>query len=310
MRDSRVKLAALCLLLLLATSRTASGQEISPIDSTSNAQTIKLPLHSYKEGQTWPLTLVNGIDFLEPFVPVAAFERGDAGRIVLGTAMPYALLVSAFAAEGTDKGTLKEIDRRGWNWCGLDQSQDNYPFMFGLVALGGLSSFLPAPDEDQDGYSLTLRLDRLAVFGAAVGIANAEVEILKPVFDRVRPNGTSHASRPSGHAVTGFAAMAFMSDVLRDTFRPQDEPNLGLRALEETASVVPYLGAFYLALERVHGQKHFLTDTLLGGALGTFTTQMLDEWSFLRVELGSSWLASFELAYEPGGFQLAWRREF
>jgi membrane-associated phospholipid phosphatase len=266
------------------------------------------PPEPYKPGEVFPLTLVHGVDFLEPLLPVAAFERGDAGRIVLDSALPWALLASSFAARGTDRSTLAEIGR--WKWAGVDQSQDNYPMLFGLCALAGASSLIPAPAEDGPFYSWRLRLDRLCVFAASIGIANLEVELLKPVFHRTRPDGNGAASRPSGHAASAFAAMAFLSDVLRDTFRPQDQPNLGLRIAGETVSALPYLGAFYVALERVHGQKHYLTDTLLGGALGAFTTHMLYEWSFLRTELGHGWADSFSLAYVPGGFQLAWSKEF
>jgi hypothetical protein len=45
-----------------------------------------------------------------------------------------------------------------------------------------------------------------------------------------------------------------------------------------------------MALERVHARKHFLTDTLLGGAIGAFTMDMFYAWSFTRTELRRSWL--------------------
>src|SRR5206468_2835063 len=136
--------------------------------------------------------------------------------------------------------TLHVISR--WGWAGVDQSQDNYPFLFGMVALAGLSSLLPAP-EDGVGYSLSLRLDRLAVFGLGVGLANAEVELLRPVYDRLRPiqfGSTRHGtSRPSGHTATAFAAAAFLSDVLRDTLRPEEETSVPLRIAEEVATALP-----------------------------------------------------------------------
>jgi len=266
----------------------------------------------YKAGEYFPLTLVHDLDAVEPFFPVAAVEQRDFGRIVLGTALPYALLASAFAAQPTDQHTLHVISR--WGWAGIDQGQDNYPFLFGMVALAGASAFLPAP-EDKDGYSLLLRLDRFAVFGLGVGLANAEVELLRPVFNRLRPDqlfaGGSGTGRPSGHAATTFAAAAFLSNVLRDTLRPQEETSVPLRIAEETATALPYLGGFYMALERVHGYKHFLSDTLLGGALGVFTMQIFYEWSFLRTELGHGWTESFSLACVEGrGLELALRTDF
>ena len=75
-----------------------------------------------------------------------------------------------------------------------------------------------------DGYSLRLRLDRLTVLGASAGPANAEVTLLKPFFNRTPPNGSTGTSRPSGHAATAFAAMAFFSDALRGMFRPEEGP--------------------------------------------------------------------------------------
>jgi membrane-associated phospholipid phosphatase len=132
------------------------------------------------------------------------------------------------------------------------------------------------------------------------GISSLETEILKPVFHRKRPDGDGFGSRPSGHATTAFAAMAFLSNIVRDTLRPQDEPNVGVRILKEVASAVPYLGAGYMALERVHSNKHFLTDTLLGGAIGAFTTNMFYAWSFTRREQGRSWLEHVSVRYNPG----------
>jgi len=264
------------------------------------------PSLAYKPHEDFPFTLFEGTDFLEPFLPLAATRNGDVGRIVLDTALPYGLLATAFAARGTDQHTLRQIQR--WGWAGIDDSKDNYPFLFGMVALSGLSLFLPAP-EDGDRYSIRLRIDRFAVFGLGVGLSNLEVEILKKVFNRPRPDepfSKGGASRPSGHAVTGFASAAFLSSVLRDTLRPEDEPNLGLRVLEEVGSALPYLGAFYLSLERVHHYKHFLSDTFLSGAIGIFTTKLFWDWAFLRSELGESWAGSFDVGYERGGFHVAW----
>jgi membrane-associated phospholipid phosphatase len=293
------------LLVALVGARPAAAQDVAPVDTSVRLALEPLP---YKAGSYFPLTLMNGVDFLEPFLPVEAARQGDVGRIVLGSALPYALLVSAFAAAPWDIPTYMEIKR--WKWVGVDDFDDNYPILFGLVAIGGLSALLPAPAEDAGGYSWQLRLDRLAVFGLAEGLANLEVEILKPVFDRTRPDGDKGSSRPSGHAATAFAAMAFASDTLRDWIRPEEEPELGLRIVEETATALPYLGAFYMALERVQHSKHFLSDTLLGGALGIFSTQMLYDWSFLRTELGGGWFEGFEISYEPGGFMLAWKKTF
>ena len=282
-----------------------SSQDVAPLTTAAAAAAdARKVVLGYKPGEDWPLSCFEGADFLEPFFPRAAFARGDGGRIVLNSAFPYALLVSSEAIRTTDTGTLAEIGR--WRWVGIDDKSDNYPVLYSLVALAGLTTLLPAP-EDGDDYSLRLRLDRLTVFAVGIAVTNLETEILKPIYGRRRPNGEGHSSRPSGHSSTAFAAMAFMSDVLRDTFRPYDETNLGLRLLEEIGCAAPYLGAFYVALERVHLRKHFLSDTLLGGAVGAFTMHLFYSWSFTRTELGRGWVDMASIGYnsDQKGLELA-----
>jgi membrane-associated phospholipid phosphatase len=275
------RIIAIALVLLVA--RAARAQELP---------------NPYKPGETWPLTLVNGVDFVDPLAPVASARGGDYGRIVLWSATPYGMLISAFAIRGTDHDTITEIGR--WSWAGVDDKQDNVPLLLGLGALAAVSSFLPAPAEDAAGYSWRLRLDRISVFGIGIGLQALEIEILKNVFRRPRPDRNTTTSRPSGHAGGAFASMAFLSDVVRDTLRPWEEPNIGLRILEETAGAVPYLGGFYMCLERVHDRKHWFSDTLLGGAIGAFTMHMVYAESFLRTELGRSWVQSLSLAWVEG----------
>ena len=94
--------------LVLAAAPAVRAQDVSPVDTSVR---LDLKPDLYKPGEIFPLELVHGADFLEPFLPVAAIERGDVGRIVLGSAMPYALLITAFAAENTDQSTLREITR-------------------------------------------------------------------------------------------------------------------------------------------------------------------------------------------------------
>lgn len=273
----------------------ARAQDTAPVSTASEAAAHRIVL-DYKGGEIYPLRNLEGLDFVEPFLPLTALERGDFGRIALNTAMPAALMASAFAFKRRDHDTLREIQR--WKWAGVDQKADNYPMLFGLCALSGASMLLPSP-EDGDGYSFDLRLDRATVFALGMAAAQLEDVTLKPIFHRMRPNGSGYTSRPSGHVLTAAAASAFFADILRDTFHPQDESNLGLRVLEEIGCALPYLGAGYIALERVHGGKHYLTDTLLGGAIGAFTMHLFYSWSFNRIEQHVSWFDTASVSYNP-----------
>lgn len=157
---------------------------------------------------------------------------------------------------------------------------------------------LPSP-EDGDTYSWNLRLDRVTVFGLGMCTAAIEDALLKPIFHRMRPNNSGYTSRPSGHVLAASAASAFFADILRDTLHPQDEPDFGIRILKELACAVPYLGAGYIALERVHGGKHYLTDTLLAGAIGSLTMHLFYSWSFTRLEQHTSWFDTAYVNYNP-----------
>ena len=250
----------------------------------------------YKDGDPWWSRNFQSFDFLEPLIPRVAAARSDVGNIVLGSGVPYALLTTAFAARSTDQATLTEIGR--WGWVGIDERQDNWPVLASLFALAGAGVFLPST-QDGGQYSGDVKIDRAIVLALGVATAYGISEPLKYVFDRRRPNGEDSLSRPSGHATGGFAAMAFLSNVLRDALAPEKEPDLGVRILKEATTALPYLGAGYLALERVHGKDHFLTDTLLGGAVGAFTMNMFYAWSFTRTQYGRSWFERVSVGYNP-----------
>jgi len=250
----------------------------------------------YKCGDPWWSRNFQGFDFLEPLIPRVAAARGDVGNIVLDSGVPYSLLTTAFAARSTDQATLTQIGR--WGWVGIDERQDNWPVLAGLFALAGAGVFLPST-QDGGRYSGDVKFDRAMVLVLGAATAYGTSETLKHVLDRRRPNGEDSLSRPSGHATGGFAAMAFLSNVLRDALAPEKEPDLGVRILKETTTALPYLGASYLALERVHGKDHFLTDTLLGGAIGAFTMNMFYAWSFTRTQYGQSWFERVSVGYDP-----------
>ncbi len=237
-----------------------------------------------------------GLDLGAPFLPLTALERRDGGRIVLGTAMPYALLASAYAFKSTDGRTIDEVGR--WRWVGVDERLNNDPLLYASFGLAALSVLLPS-SSDADGTWGDVRLDRVTVLALGLATTGVETQVLKAAFGRPRPNLRGRASRPSGHTSAAFASMAFASNVLRDFLRPEDEPALHLRILEEVATAVPYLLASYVALERVHARKHFLTDTLLGAAVGAFTMHAFYAWSFTRTEQGRPWLELASVGWDP-----------
>lgn len=292
----RTLVAALLLVLLLALPDRAHAQD----------EPTFLP---YKNGDSWPGRNFNGVDFLEPFVPASAWRRGDYGRIVLDTAVPYSLLVSSFAIDRpTDLAVSKEITR--WKGFQLDSRLDNYATLFAFMAVSMASILLPAP-EDEYGFNWHLRLDRLTVFTLGCCLPALERELTAPLFNVPRPDGSSYTSkndaRPSGHTAASFAAAAFLSHTLRDWWEPHRETNLALRIAEEVAIGATYLPPLYMILSRVKSRKHTLVDCLIGGAMGVFTMNLFYSWSFNRREQGRAWVDSLDVSYDPDqkGFLLA-----
>jgi hypothetical protein len=77
------------------------------------------------------------------------------------------------------------------------------------------------------------------------------VQALKFTVQRERPDGSNDVSFPSGHAAGGFAAAWVLA-----------------RHYGWKAGIPAYLGATYIAVARVHDNKHYLSDVTFGAAMG------------------------------------------
>ena len=78
------------------------------------------------------------------------------------------------------------------------------------------------------------------------------IEPLKLVVHRERPDGSNHQSFPSGHAAVTFATATVI------------ERHLGWRK-----SVLGYAIASYVAMSRIHDNRHYLSDVVFGAAVGS-----------------------------------------
>jgi membrane-associated phospholipid phosphatase len=94
------------------------------------------------------------------------------------------------------------------------------------------------------------------------------VEPLKFAVHRERPDGSDHQSFPSGHASVTFAAATVI------------ERHLGWKK-----SVLGYAIASYVAMSRVHDNRHYLSDVIFGAAVGSIAGRTVvhheaDYWAF------------------------------
>jgi len=78
------------------------------------------------------------------------------------------------------------------------------------------------------------------------------VEPLKFATQRERPDGSNNQSFPSGHAAVTFATATVI------------ERHLGWRK-----SLLGYAIASYVAMSRMHDNRHYLSDVVFGAAVGT-----------------------------------------
>ncbi len=97
------------------------------------------------------------------------------------------------------------------------------------------------------------------------------VEPLKFAVHRERPDGSDHQSFPSGHASVTFATATVI------------ERHLGWRK-----AVLGYAIASYVAMSRIHDNKHYLSDVVFGAAVGTIAGRTVvhhkaDYWAFSPV---------------------------
>jgi membrane-associated phospholipid phosphatase len=99
------------------------------------------------------------------------------------------------------------------------------------------------------------------------------IEPLKFSVRRERPDGSNHQSFPSGHAAITFATATVI------------ERHLGWRK-----SVLAYALASYVAMSRIHDNRHYLSDVIFGAAVGsiagrTVVHHQADYWAFTPVAM-------------------------
>ena len=83
-------------------------------------------------------------------------------------------------------------------------------------------------------------------------------------------------SWPSGHASSSFCGMGLVSLYLAGKLSAwcvDEKPNDG-RVFSLVVSVIPLMGAAYIAISRTEENKHHPTDVLSGGILGQVTNRL------------------------------------
>ena len=145
----------------------------------------------------------------------------------------------------------------------------------------GLASYLVtalvAPGGDTFGEWLAIKARGLQVGVATFGAEGLATTGLKSAVGRDRPNGESDKSFPSGHAAHAGAAATLAARNLAYV----EWPAWGRR----TATWGVYGVAAVSGWARVEAEKHYLSDALVGFAIGHFFARFMHE-AFLEAGVG------------------------
>ncbi len=182
-------------------------------------------------------------------------------------------------------GSQSSADQAGTYLCGATIAA------FSLTALA-------TPSGKQPGEWVRNKAAGAAVDGAAILAANGLTNLLKDTTGRVRPNGESTHSFPSGHA-TNAAVFA--------TLASKNLNYLPLSPMERTLSRAG-LGTLTAATAwaRVEAKKHYPSDVLAGVAIGHFFGAFLSD-AFLGPQSSVSLDTTVDPADHAVGVSLLWR---
>lgn len=172
-----------------------------------------------------------------------------------------------FFAETLDKSSVNPFDRAMMFPYSKNLDTVSSVTMYATMALP-LSFAAVAPSKDWGSLAVMYAGSTALAYGIRTGLKNA-VYRDRPFmyYDGTRPPdaepGDSHMSFPSGHTTFAFNAAAFTATTFA-LYYPDSQWRTPV-----TAAAFTLAGA--TAVLRVTSGNHFVTDTLAGAAIGTFT---------------------------------------
>lgn len=125
----------------------------------------------------------------------------------------------------------------------------------------------------------------------AIAVSTTLTQVLKVSTHRLRPDGTTHNSFPSGHAADTFAVATAL------------ERHLGWKY-----SIPGYMFASYVAASRLPAQRHWLSDVVFGAAVGIISGRTVG--SHERENPTGTTTTSLSPVTVPGGVGLMYSREW
>jgi len=151
-----------------------------------------------------------------------------------------------------------------------------YPLIMASSRLAGMILLDAVGGQDYSPSSYT----KLFRFQQALYLNTVVTHIAKRNFNRHRPDGSDTQSFFSGHTSTAFATSTFLYLEMRDFIDGQTLKGKHLPLLSAAQWKTISFGAFYgwaayVGYSRIHDNKHYLSDVLVGAASGSLVSYLL-----------------------------------
>lgn len=126
----------------------------------------------------------------------------------------------------------------------------------------------------------------------AIAVSTTLTQVLKVSTQRLRPDGSTHNSFPSGHASDTFAVATAL------------ERHLGWKY-----SIIGYAGASYVAASRLPAQRHWLSDVVFGAAVGVISGRTVGSHERQEARKGTTTTSLSPMSVQ-GGMAIVYSREW
>jgi hypothetical protein len=142
--------------------------------------------------------------------------------------------------------------------------------------------------------------ERSFVFAKALLYTASITEISKNLLPRIRPDGSNNRSFFSGHVSSSFTMSAFIYREISDwvdgiEFSHRSRTTSTL--LRGAAFAACYGWATYVGYSRIRDRKHYLSDVLVGAAVGTVTGNFMYDLHFDNVDLSTT--PALQFSFNP-----------
>ncbi|WP_316792638.1 phosphatase PAP2 family protein [Pedobacter frigoris] len=196
-----------------------------------------------------------------PFISQAQYNKNtdslkkDNRLKIAPFIIPTVFIGYGIAAGGNNP--IRDLDRTT-----RAELQEDHPFF--SVHVDNFIQYAPAAAV----YGLNLSgikgkndlLDATGIYAVSMAIMTASVRIVKSQTNRIRPDGTTDNSFPSGHTATSFAAAEFLKQEYKDV-----SPWIGYAG---------YAVAGTTGILRLYNNRHWVSDVVAGAGFGIISTKL------------------------------------